>query len=82
VPWSQGVYRREFDNGLVLVNPKGNGTRTVNVGSGWKRIKGSQDPTHNTGQSVTSITLEAQDGIILLREGAISRPSPPELTVE
>jgi hypothetical protein len=77
--WSQGVYRREFNNGLVLVNPKGNGTRTVNVGAGWKRLLGRQDPVHNDGRSVTSVTLNAQDGIILLRENATARPEPPEL---
>jgi hypothetical protein len=66
-PWSQGVYRREFDKGLVLVNPKGNGTRTVNVGSGWRRIDGSQDPKINSGQSASSVTLKEQDGIILIR---------------
>ena len=68
--WSQGVYRREFDKGLVLVNPKGNGTKTVNVGSGWRRIKGSQDPKHNNGQNATTVTLKEQDGIILLRAGS------------
>jgi hypothetical protein len=68
--WSQGVYRREFDKGLVLVNPKGNGTRTVKVGSGWKRIDGSQDRTVNNGQSASSVTLKEQDGIILLRAGS------------
>jgi hypothetical protein len=68
--WSQGVYRREFDKGLVLVNPKGNGTRTVNVGSGWRRIDGSQDPKHNNGQSAASVTLKEQDGIILVRTGS------------
>jgi hypothetical protein len=77
--WSQGVYRREFYNGLVLVNPKGNGARTVNVGEGWKKIVGRQDPKHNDGQSVTSITLDEQDGIILLRENAMARPQPPQL---
>jgi hypothetical protein len=67
--WSQGVYRREFDRGLVLVNPKGNGTRTVNVGSGWRRIDGSQDRNHNNGQNTSSVTLKEQDGIILIRAG-------------
>jgi hypothetical protein len=66
-PWSQGVYRRQFDKGLVLVNPNGNGTRTVNVGSGWRRIDGSQDRNHNNGQIASSVTLKEQDGIILLR---------------
>jgi hypothetical protein len=68
--WSQGVYRREFDKGLVLVNPKGNGKRTVKVGSGWRRIDGSQDRTVNNGQSASSVTLKEQDGIILLRSGS------------
>jgi hypothetical protein len=69
-PWSQGVYRREFDRGLVLVNPKGNGTRTVNVGSGWRRIDGGQDRNHNNGQNASSVTLKEQDGIILIRTGS------------
>jgi len=79
--WSQGVFRREFDNGLVLVNPKGNGTRTVDVGAGWTKIEGSQDPAHNSGQRVTSVTLQEQDGIILVRENgkAPARPNPPLL---
>lgn len=68
--WSQGMYRREFDKGLVLVNPRGNGTKTVNVGSGWRRIDGAQDRTHNNGQSASSVTLKEQDGIILLRAGS------------
>jgi hypothetical protein len=71
-PWSQGVYRREFEKGLVLVNPKGNGTRTVSVGTGWRRIDGSQDPQHNNGQSASSVTLKEQDGIILLRASSIN----------
>lgn len=65
--WSQGVYRREFDKGLVLVNPKGNGTRTVSVGAGWRRIDGTQDRTVNNGQNAASVTLKEQDGIILVR---------------
>lgn len=82
--WSQGVFRREFDNGLVLVNPKGNGTRTVTVGSGWRRINGSQDPNHNSGQAAPTVTLAEQDGIILIRDGAnasprATQPQPPQL---
>lgn len=33
-PWQNGVYRRRFQNGMVLVNPRGNGDRTVTIGSG------------------------------------------------
>src|SRR5262249_5459017 len=28
VAWQSGVYRRNFQNGIILVNPKGNGVRT------------------------------------------------------
>jgi hypothetical protein len=81
--WSNGVYRREFQNGLVLVNPRGNGIRTVDVGSGWKRFSGTQDPSHNSGQRVETLSLEDADGIILLRvdgaKEAEKKPLPPEL---
>ena len=75
--WSKGVYRREFEGGLVLVNPKGNGSQTVNVGVGWRRFLGVQDPNHNNGAFAEQITLQAQDGIILLRDGAVPKPVPP-----
>lgn len=76
-PWSNGVYRREYTNGLVLVNPRGNGRQTINVGTGWKRILGTEDPIHNNGQTVSTITLDEQDGIILLRASAAKAPLPP-----
>ncbi len=63
--WQSGVYRRRFQNGMVLVNPRGNGDRTVNVGAGYKRFKGTQDPVHNNGQVVTTITLRDRDAIFL-----------------
>jgi hypothetical protein len=66
--WSLGVYRRQFENGMVLVNPKGNGQRTVTVGSGYHRIDGTQDHTTNSGASVTStLTLADRDGLFLVK---------------
>ena len=72
--WSNGVWMREFQNGVVLWNPKGNGARTVNVAAlmspagrtGLKHISGTQDPTINNGRAVTSVTLQDRDGVILL----------------
>ena len=72
--WSNGVWMREFQNGVVLWNPKGNGARTVNVATlvspaghtGLKHIAGTQDPTVNNGRAVTSVTLQDRDGVILL----------------
>jgi hypothetical protein len=77
-PWSQGVYRRDFEFGIALVNPKGNGTRTVTLEQDFVTIKGTQAPTVNTGKLVRKVTLKDRDGIILLRKGAKPRtPFPP-----
>jgi hypothetical protein len=66
-PWQNGVYRRRFQNGMVLVNPRGNGNRTVTIGSGYKRFKGRQDPVHNNGQVATTVVLRDRDGILLVK---------------
>lgn len=82
--WQNGVYRRRFENGVVLVNPKGNGTQTVQVEPGYTRIDGNQDRSVNNGQPVSSVTIPARDGIILLNDGAnrapAPRPKPPQLS--
>ena len=77
-PWRNGVYRRDFENGVVLVNPRKNGPQTLQLEPGLKRFLGSQDPSHNNGQRVETITLADRDGIILLRDGPrAAKPSPP-----
>lgn len=68
--WQLGVYRRRFANGVVLVNPKGNGARTVTLGTGYTRFTGSQAPAVNSGATVTStVTLQDRDAIFLVTEG-------------
>jgi len=84
-PRQSGVYMRRFENGLVLVNPKGNGTQTVQVEPGYRRISGTQDPATNNGEPVSSLTIRERDGIILIgSDGAEpqSRPKPPVLRAE
>ena len=68
--WQSGVYRRRFENGMVLVNPKANGTKTVSVEPGYRRIDGRQDRATNNGQPVSSVTLRERQGLILVREGS------------
>ena len=66
-------FRRDFDNGIVIVN--GNSTpETFNLGGTFKKIKGTQDPI-NDGSLVTSITLEANDAIILLKVPDTENPT-------
>lgn len=75
--WQNGVWRRDFTNGIALVNPKGNGTQTVQLGGTFVKIKGTQDPSVNNGQTVTSVTLQDRDGIILLRQSPLEQPKAP-----
>jgi hypothetical protein len=74
---SYGVWAREFEGGIVLMNPRGNGPQTITVGASgtdlnntqWKRISGTQASTVNTGADVTAnISLADRDGLILLRK--------------
>jgi hypothetical protein len=69
--WSNGVWKREFQHGIVLWSPKGSGVRTVSLAGlgNLKRIKGAQAPAVNSGAQVTGgmVTLQDRDGLILLR---------------
>jgi hypothetical protein len=76
-PYQDGVYLREFENGLAIVNPKNNGTQTITLpspGSGyqWDRLDAAnyanQDPDVNTGElDISSVTLPERHGIIIKR---------------
>jgi hypothetical protein len=65
--WSHGVWRRDFDKGIVLVNPKGNGVQTIDLAGTFHKIKGTQDATTNDGSTVTKVTIADRDGLVLLR---------------
>lgn len=75
--WKNGVYRRDFERGIVLVNPKGNGARTVDLEQEYRRIAGTQDPSVNNGQTTRQVTLQDRDGIVLMRLAARAVPLPP-----
>jgi hypothetical protein len=64
--WDKGIWRRDFQNGVVFVNPTTE-TRTVNVEPGLRRLAGMQDPAINNGSAVSRLTLRPKDGIVLRR---------------
>jgi Hypothetical glycosyl hydrolase family 15 len=66
--YQKGVYRRDFANGIALVNPKGNGTQTITLETNYRKLSGSQVPSINNGATVKTVTLKDRDGLILLRE--------------
>jgi uncharacterized membrane protein len=81
-PYQNGVYRRDFENGIALVNPKGNGTQTVTLETSYKHLSGTQAPTVNNGQTVTTVTLNDRDGVILQRLTSQPVPDAPSLSVQ
>lgn len=63
---SLGVWRRDFKQGLVLVNSTKQ-SQEVDLGGEYEKLSGTQDPNTNDGSFVSEITLAPQDGIVLLR---------------
>jgi hypothetical protein len=62
---SQMVWRRDFQNGIVLVNPS-EVSQIVDLKGTYKKINGLQDQKFNDGSELTKITLPAKSGAILL----------------
>jgi hypothetical protein len=77
--WQKGVYRRDFENGIALVNPKGNGPVEVILEGDFRRLTGNQAPGVNNGQITRKVLLQDRDGIILKRVKPVAAPTAPKL---
>jgi hypothetical protein len=66
VKLASGVWRRYFANGVALNNST-RSSQTVSLGGTFRRLTGTQDPSVNNGQTVTSVTIPATDGLILVK---------------
>lgn len=64
--YQPGVWRRDFANGLSIVNST-NQSQRVELGGEFEKIHGTQDPGVNDGAIVTSVDLESLDGLLLLK---------------
>ncbi len=65
---SPGLWRRDFENGMVLVNSSDKTQRIVFDKEVFEKIKGSQDLNFNDGSRINWLELMPNDGIILLNE--------------
>jgi Hypothetical glycosyl hydrolase family 15 len=81
VSLAKGFYRRDFQNGLALNNSTPT-AQTIQLGGAFKKLSGTQNPALNDGSYVTSVTIPAHDGIILLGSPAFppATLSPPPLS--
>jgi hypothetical protein len=61
-----GLYRRDFQHGIAL-NNSSTKTQKIALGGTFKKLKGTQDPSLNDGGIVSSVTVPANDGVVLLR---------------
>jgi hypothetical protein len=65
-PVRAGLWRRDFENGVVLVNSSDK-TLAVDFDGDYERLHGTQDPGVNNGQISNYVEVPSRDGLILLR---------------
>ncbi len=68
------LYRRDFEHGIVLVNPASQPLQ-VPLGRDYRRIRGTVSPGINDGALVQSVTVAAQDALFLIE--AVADTIPP-----
>jgi Hypothetical glycosyl hydrolase family 15/Carbohydrate binding domain len=73
---STTLYRRDFDNGAVLVNP-GPADLTVPLGAGYRRILGTVSPGVNDGTAAATITVPSRDARFLIAAATDTIPPAP-----
>jgi hypothetical protein len=66
-PKQNGIWLRHYQNGIVLVNPSKTSTRSIYVGTGYRRLKGTQNPSVNSGVAQSTVTLAPRSGLIMIR---------------
>ncbi len=68
------VWRRDFQNGVALVNPS-NEQKKVDLQGDFETLFGTQDRTVNSGRIVDAVTIGAQDGLVVLKTFEVVRNS-------
>lgn len=70
-----GLWRRDFKNGIALVNSTDKEQNYIFIKEEFDRIRGIQDLKINNGEKVNSVKIAAHDGLILLKRPSIIRDS-------
>ena len=77
---SANVFRRDFENGIVLANATPL-AKTIALDGQFLKISGMQDPLVNDGSVVTELTLQPYDGILLVRPEDTGTPPAPSARI-
>ncbi len=59
-----GMWQRNFENGTVLLNTTDQ-QQTITLDQGYEKIRGDQDESVNTGETIGTVTVNPHDGVIL-----------------
>jgi hypothetical protein len=70
------LWRRDFENGIVLVNPA-TGPLSVPLGTSYRRILGIRDPLVNDGATITTATVGPSDALFLIGPPLDHEPPGP-----
>jgi hypothetical protein len=65
---ASGIWVRHYTNGIVLVNPSKTTAATIDIGTGYKHLSGTQDPVINNGQAERMITLQPRTGLLMVKQ--------------
>jgi hypothetical protein len=66
-PTASGIWMRRYSNGVVLVNPT-NVTASIDLGNGYKHLKGTQDPVINNGLAERVVSLPPRSGLLMVKQ--------------
>ncbi|MEK7167804.1 MAG: putative glycoside hydrolase, partial [Patescibacteria group bacterium] len=61
-----GVWQRDFESGVVLVNST-DSAQKISFDSEYEKIHGTQDAKTNNGSIINSLEIPKEDGVVLLR---------------
>ena len=64
--WKSGVWRRDFENGVVIVNSTDDNKNYVFTDETFTKINGTQDRVINNGSRINMVSLMGRDAVVLL----------------
>jgi len=74
--WQPGLWRRDFTNGITLVNSTNKKQVYVFNHEEFEKIQGTQDPKVNNGQNINYVILQPKDGLVLYKRNQSVFDSP------
>jgi hypothetical protein len=75
--FKKGLWRRDFENGVIIVNSTDQNQNYVFTDETFNKLSGDQDPNINNGAKINMVSIAGQDAIILLGKSQKNEIQPP-----